>query len=215
MAKPIDMTLNKTAAGRFLGGTHWTTPAWLLVALVFAALALLSDLQLSNVDASNRRQSLAAATRTIEARNLVDAAREASRGDSDALERMRQAHEQLQASLATLIGDAAGSVAPIRDRVTQAETSWTAVSAAAQGILAEKTRLLALREHIENVQAVLPQVSEKMAAAQRDIAETATPAQALQAGLQTARLERMSAALAQFLAGDPLASQTIKDFSAE
>ncbi|WP_295405722.1 methyl-accepting chemotaxis protein [uncultured Thiocystis sp.] len=214
MAKPIDMTLNKTAAGRFLGGTHWTTPAWLLVALVFAALALLSDLQLSNVDASNRRQSLAAATRTIEARNLVDAAREASRGDSDALERMRQAHEQLQASLATLIGDAAGSVAPIRDRVTQAETSWTAVSAAAQGILAEKTRLLALREHIENVQAVLPQVSEKMAAAQRDIAETATPAQALQAGLQTARLERMSAALAQFLAGDPLASQTIKDFSA-
>ena len=212
MAKPMKMTLGRTAAGRFPGGSQWPTILLLLIALIFAALALLSYLKLSDLDASNSRQSLAAATRGTQIQQLVRSAREAVRGDSDAFERMRRERDQLKASLSPSLSALVGAGGPGADQARQAEQAWTAMNGGVEQILAEKDPLLALREHIKIIETLLPQVRDAMTmAANRLVSEGASPAQALQAGLQSARLERMGAALERFMNVD--ASQAIEDFS--
>ncbi|WP_245537289.1 methyl-accepting chemotaxis protein [Thiocystis violascens] len=185
---------------------------FLLIAFVFAALAFAIDLKLSAVDTSAARQARAAALGMTQSGQLLRSAREATRGDSNALERLRQERDRLESDLTALFG----GMTQRQDRLTQAENAWSAVSTDAERILAEKDRLLTLRKHIDALEAVLPNAREAMtAAANRFVSEGASPAQALQAGLQAARLERMDAALARFMAGEALASQTIENFSAE
>jgi twitching motility protein PilJ len=214
MAQPMKMIWRQAKAGT-PGGSQWITALLLLIALIFAALALLSYLKLSAVDETNSRQSFAAATQKTQVQPLVRAAREATRGNSEALERMRGARNQLQTGLAVLVGGA-NDMAPLAARATQANQSWSVLNAGVDRILAKGDQLLALRERIQATEVLLPNIHDAMTlAANRLVAEGASPAQALQAGLQLARLERMRAALGQFMAGGSQTSQAIENFAAE
>lgn len=214
MAKRMSMAWRKIATGGFPKSSQWITILLLLIALIFAALALFSYLKLSDVNELNARLSLTAARQESQVRQLTRSARDVAQGDADALKRMHMERDQFQAGLAELVTAMTGAMTPIVVHTTEAEESWGVMSVGIEKVLAAGNYLLALRERTQATAARLDEVRDAMTAAAERLTLDASPAQALQAGLQTARLERMDAALARLMVGGALEPQAIQEFSA-
>ncbi|WP_242470653.1 methyl-accepting chemotaxis protein [Thiocystis violacea] len=201
------------------GGAHPTTTIPLILgALLFAALALFSYLELVNLDELNARQSFAAAQQKTLAQQLARSARDAVKGDADALERMRRERQGFQSGLETLTLGQAGAINQVATEqlgadLRQVEQAWKPLDQEADAILAAQAPILAVGARIQEALAAIPQVRESMTtAAKRIVAEGASAAHSLEAGLQMSRLERMDSALEQYLAGGANAGQALSDF---
>ncbi len=217
MAKPMKIMFGKTANGRslgvFFGGSQWTMILLLMTALLSAALALSIYLKLGAVDDIHSGQSLAATAQKTQVQQLVRLIRDGLHGNPDTLKQMRQIHDQLQQSLADLVGSADSSLAATTLRINQ---SWDALGTGTARILAAADHLVDLRQQLLALKGLLPQLNEAMAKVSgRIVTEGANPAQAFQAGLQSARLARMDAALDQFMSGGSQSLQIRETFSSE
>jgi len=215
MAKRFNMIFGKTAAG---GSRMATTAPLTLIALAFAALALFSYLKLAKLDEQNARQSVAAAGQKALVQQLAHSAQDGAKGDPVAFERLRQERTRFQTGLDELtqgIDGGVGQVASVQLRADLARISqsWSALNPGVDRILGAQDQLLAARQVLQDVQGALPKVREAMAsAAKRMVAEGAPPAQALDAGLQLSRLERMETALEQFMTGGASGEQPLAAF---
>lgn len=198
MAKRLKMTLGKSGTG---SSQLVTTGLLILSALVFAALALYSYLQLVHVDEMNASQSVATAAQKALAQELVQSAQIAVTGDPEAIERLRREQVLFKSTLdelkaGTEDGTLQASTGQFRAAIADTETTWQALSQGVDQVLKAQDQILAAGKLVEDAKARIPEVRDAMAkAAARIVAEGASPTQALQAGLQVSRLDRMEAAL--------------------
>ena len=190
MAKRFNMTFGKAALG---GSQLFTTVPLTLGALIFAVLALFTYVKLDKLDESEARQSLVVAEQKILARQLVRSAEEALVGDAASMQRLRQEHQRFQAGLAEL----APNTAP-----PELDQAWPPLSQGIETILKRQEPLEGVFQAVQAALETLPDVRQALEAnAKRISGEGASAAQALEAGLQLSRLERMEAALKRHLLG--------------
>ncbi|MBK1723324.1 methyl-accepting chemotaxis protein [Thiocystis violacea] len=216
MAKRLNLTLGKTVAG---GSQLVTTALLTLSALVFAILALYSYLALVKVDELNARQSVAAAAQKTLAQQLVRSARAGVQGDAAALDQLRQARSSFQSGMTGLQagideGPRQAASEQLRAAMSETETAWGTLSQGIDGILKAQDLLITAGGLVQDAKKALPDVREAMVNAAARIATEGAPAsQALQAGLQVSRLDRMDAALSQYLADPGASAESLSNFA--
>ncbi|MBK1641366.1 chemotaxis protein [Chromatium okenii] len=212
MAK-LKMMAGKTT-GSFLEGSQWTAMTLLVGGLLLAALALWSYLQLNERDAVNTRHALDAAARRAHIPPLVQALRAAGQGEREELERLRTQRDRFDKDFADLITPDATAGRDLVEHAAQAQTAWLALNAKVERVLSASVELVTLRQRLTTLDGLLSELYKTMKqAGTRSVADGVSASLALQAGLQAARLERMSAALTRWLDGGAASQQAIADFT--
>ncbi len=207
-------TTIKTARGS-AGGSRGLTTGLTLLAVAFAALALLSYILTRNLDDRNTRLALATTAQKALAARMVGSAGEAVQGDAGAFERLRGERDRFQAGMDAIQGTApaegmAASPSQVDPQLSAVQTAWTAYRQDADRIIASKGDILGMLQLAQATGALLPQISESMSKASTLLAsETVPPAQALEAGRQLARLEAMQSSLSRLTAGSGDATAAI------
>lgn len=218
MAKRFKVTFGKTAVG---GSQLAATIALTLSALILAGLALFVYLGLVGIDEFNARQSIAAATQKDLARQVTQTAREAIKGEKQALARLRQEREAFQSGLTQLKSAAESGIQQaatvrLQSSLQQVEQHWRALDQHVNAVLKAQDQLQRVGMLLRTAKAVIPEIREAMTtAASRIVTEGGSAAQALEAGLQVSRLDRMAAALEQFATSSGDATEAISRFSDE
>jgi len=212
MAKRMKMNLGAAAGG----GIRWASVLLSLAALVCAALALMSYLQLVGQSAQGARQATLASAQKDLTQELVRLANRSIRGDTDALKRLGPEQGRLKAGFAELEEQTRGAVGSesVETRLAQAERAWGDLNSGVDRILAAQDPLAAFHAGVESLESQLPKVREAMSQAAASMASAGLPAnQVLEAGLQVARLDRMALALARLARGGETTTQAADDLA--
>ncbi|NKN32858.1 methyl-accepting chemotaxis protein [Marichromatium bheemlicum] len=199
MAKPE--TLNPRQ--RRQGGSRQITLLLVLLALVFAVLALLGSLRLAQVDAANRGQSTAASTAATTVAQLGRDAAALLQGDAAAASRLRQARDRLRAALGGEEGALRPDVAGLEQPWRSARDGWTALRVELEHILGAGEAPLSARQAIRETRALVVRAEAALErAAERVAVSEVSAAAALRLGRQAARLARIDALLDTLPAGE-------------
>lgn len=190
----------KMAAGK--GGTSGARgPALLLLllAVVFALLALMSYVLTNDLGDRNARLSLGAAAQVTLVQQMVRSAADAVQGDAQAFGHLRQERDRFQREMDALIS---GSPAGLEAQLESAQASWQGFRSVADRILSAESDIDGLRGSGEAAAARLAELGLAMGRAADLLAEEgASVDQVLRAGRQLARVEAMKTALDRLLAG--------------
>ncbi|QGU31969.1 methyl-accepting chemotaxis protein [Thermochromatium tepidum] len=186
-------------------------------ALFFSILALFSYLELDRLDQLNARQGFTAAEQRILTQQMMRSAREATTGETDALDRLRRERQRFQALLVDLTqgieeSTQQAATALLRGDLRKIEQSWALFAQGMDPILAASESILTVRKLISESREQIPRLRETMTkVAKRLTTEGAAPPLALEAGLQLSRLERLESGLDRYLQGGAEAGQALDE----
>lgn len=203
MAKRTKMKAGKPGAG----GSGGLTLGLTVLAVAFAALALVSYILTRNLDDRNARLSLSTSAQKALAAGMARSAGEAVRGDGEAFARLRGERDRFQAGMDALKNGApeeglTPSPAQVEPELRAAQNAWVAYREGADRVLSSQSEILGVRELAGTTGALLPEITESMSKAAGSLATEGAPAdQALEAGRQLARLEVMKSSLGRVMAG--------------
>jgi twitching motility protein PilJ len=193
-----------------------------LLLAVFLGLAFASFFHAERWDSYNARFVLKTAEQQNLAQQIPKTAAEAAQGDEAAFTRLAGVRDRLGALLADLktgASDEQGlppSPAEAAEALSESESAWLEMREGIDRILAARDDIVGVRDLVESIRALLPEVSEAMRSAATLMADEGEPQmRVLAAAEQLVLLERMSGALDRFLVGGAATPRAIDAFAAD